>query len=99
MEDELMEDSSSATGVRRMTPVDFVVQSDPSRKVVLRKIQELEEEEEEEAGAEAGGSEATPEEVEAALEKICALHDLLESDGQATGRATNILKELGTAMS
>ena len=86
MEDELIVDEEGSEAQRNMTPVDYVVQNDPNRRAVLRKIQELEE---------VDDSEASPEEVEATLEKICALYDMLENEGMATGRATNILKELG----
>lgn len=99
MEDELIvdheEESQSEEGAdsvhkhrRSMTPVDYVVRNDPNRKAVLRKIRELEE-----GGAD--DTDASPEEVESILEKTCALYDMLENEGMATGRATNILKELG----
>lgn len=92
MEDEVICDEEEEEGGSRvaLTPVRYVVRQDPTRKAILCKIRELEE------GQEAGAEES-PEEVEATLQKICALYDLLESDGMATGRATNILKELGLA--
>jgi ATPase subunit of ABC transporter with duplicated ATPase domains len=85
MEDEMIPDENSEGG-RRMTPVDYVVHSDPTRKALMKKIGELED---------ADDSDSSPEEVEANLEKICLLYDMLENEGMATGRATNILKELG----
>lgn len=90
MEDEVVEDlEDNEVGAGHcMTPVDYVVRNDPNRRAILGKIRELEE-----GGADE--SQASPEEVEANLEKICALYDLLENEGMATGRATNILKELG----
>mmetsp|Transcript_35724 Transcript_35724/g.66710 ORF Transcript_35724/g.66710 Transcript_35724/m.66710 type:complete len:705 (+) Transcript_35724:248-2362(+) len=88
MEDEVITDEGDTDGSRGryMTPVDYVVRHDPTRRALLGKIRELEE---------ADDSEASPEEVEASLEKICVLYDMLENEGMATGRATNILKELG----
>jgi hypothetical protein len=80
------EGSGEGGGSKRLSAVDYVVMNDPTRKVLLNKIQELEE---------TGEGESTPEQVEANLEKLCTLYDMLESEGVATGRATNILKELG----
>ena len=74
-------------GGKVITPVDYVVMNDPTREALLNKISELEN---------ADDSEVSPEDIESSSEKLCLLYDLLENEGQAAGRAANILKELGT---
>ena len=87
MDDVLNEDGT------QMTPVDYVVHNDPTRKILLSKIEELE------SLHEVDDSNISCEAVEANMEKVAALYELLEDDGVAQGRAINILKELGLIFS
>jgi ATPase subunit of ABC transporter with duplicated ATPase domains len=72
---------------KEQTPVEYILQNDPTRRILLNKIEELENTEDD--------IESSPEEIEASLEKLCTLYELLENEGEATGRATKILMDLG----
>lgn len=70
-----------------LTPVEFCVKFNPIRKMLLKKISEIENGEEED--------EDLQNDPEVQANVLCELYGLLEDDNVITGRAVNILKDLG----
>jgi ATPase subunit of ABC transporter with duplicated ATPase domains len=79
-----------------VTPVDYILANDPVRKVILRKIAQIED-------GESGSSEdseeesacVTAESLEAEADFLASLYDLLEDENIIKARAIRILKDLG----
>jgi ATPase subunit of ABC transporter with duplicated ATPase domains len=69
-----------------MNPVDYVIKFDPIRRMLLRKIDDLEN------GGMIDDDDSSP---QAIADALCTLYDLLEDEGLAISRATNILRDLG----
>ena len=70
-----------------LTPVEYCVQFNPIRKMLLNKISQIENGEEED--------EEVQNDPEVHANVLCELYGLLEDDNVITGRAVNILKDLG----
>lgn len=64
-----------------------MVNFNPVRRMLLKKINQMENGEVD--------SEDDEEDPEAVADILCELYDLLEDEGIATGRAVNVLKDLG----
>ena len=75
-----------------LTPVEYVVNYNPVRRKLLKKIEQLESGDMSEETAENGDQEIDPE-VQAEL--LCELYEYLEEEGVATARAISILRDLG----
>jgi ATPase subunit of ABC transporter with duplicated ATPase domains len=69
-----------------ITPVEFCVKFNPIRKMLLSKITEIENGEDEDKELQ---------DPETLANVLCELYGLLEDDNLITGRAVNILKDLG----
>ena len=79
-----------------MTPVEYILANDPVRKVVLRKIDQIENDlsDSEESESESDG-EINTEKLEAEANFLQSLYDLLEDENVVKARAVRILKDLG----
>ena len=79
-----------------MTPVQYILANDPVRKVVLRKINQIENDlsDSEESGSESDG-EINADKLEAEATFLQSLYDLLEDENVVKARAVRILKDLG----
>jgi len=79
-----------------MTPVEYILANDPVRKVVLRKIDQIENDlsDSEESESESDG-EINTEKLEAEANFLQSLYDLLEDENVIKARAVRILKDLG----
>jgi ATPase subunit of ABC transporter with duplicated ATPase domains len=79
-----------------VTPLDYILANDPVRKVILRKIAQIENDESgssEDSEEENGG--VTAESLEAEADFLQSLYDLLEDENVIKARAIRILKDLG----
>jgi ATPase subunit of ABC transporter with duplicated ATPase domains len=79
-----------------ITPVEYILANDPVRKVVLRKIDQIENDlsDSEEDESESDG-EVNAEKLEQEANFLQSLYDLLEDENVVKARAVRILKDLG----
>jgi ATPase subunit of ABC transporter with duplicated ATPase domains len=84
-----------------MTPVEYILANDPVRKVILRKIEQLEngesssDEEEDENSETSEPGKVDVEKLEKEADFLQSLYDLLEDENVVKQRAVRILKDLG----
>lgn len=81
-----------------VTPVEYILANDPVRKVILRKIEQIENDEsssdESEQSGESDG-EVDADKIEQEANFLQTLYDLLEDENKVKARAVRILKDLG----
>jgi ATPase subunit of ABC transporter with duplicated ATPase domains len=85
-------------GDEPVTPVQYILANDPVRRVILRKIAQIENDESgssEDSDDDNAGGEVTAESVEAEANFLQSLYDLLEDENVVKARAVRILKDLG----
>jgi ATPase subunit of ABC transporter with duplicated ATPase domains len=78
-----------------VTPVEYILANDPVRRVILRKIAQIENDEIGSSDSESDGGADTAESLEAEANFLQSLYDLLEDENKVKARAVRILKDLG----
>jgi len=81
-----------------ITPLDYILANDPVRRVILRKISQIENDESgssDDEDEERAGAAVTAESLEAEANFLQSLYDLLEDENIVKARAVRILKDLG----
>jgi ATPase subunit of ABC transporter with duplicated ATPase domains len=78
-----------------VTPVEYILANDPVRRVILRKIAQIENDEIGSSDGESDDGADTAESLEAEANFLQSLYDLLEDENKVKARAVRILKDLG----
>jgi ATPase subunit of ABC transporter with duplicated ATPase domains len=78
-----------------VTPVEYILANDPVRRVILRKIGQIENDEIGSSDSESDGGADTAESLEVEANFLQSLYDLLEDENKVKARAVRILKDLG----